>query len=145
MFRPYKPEDAAQVLHLLQQNTPTFFAPEEAADLERYLAQEIEDYFVFEDNGTLLAAGGTNYFPQDKLALLSWDIVAPHAQGQGLGRQLVQHRIAHLQYPAGIEQLLVRTSQLAYRFYEKMGFSLELVKRDYWAQGFDLYQMRLFL
>jgi ribosomal protein S18 acetylase RimI-like enzyme len=40
-----------------------------------------------------------------------------------------------------ITTIMVRTSQLAYKFYEKNGFILKEIEKDYWAKGFDLYSM----
>jgi hypothetical protein len=37
---------------------------------------------------------------------------------------------------------MVRTSQVAYQFYQKAGFDLEKIEKDFWAKGFDLYQMK---
>ena len=34
------------------------------------------------------------------------------------------------------------TSQHAYQFYEKMGFELEKIEKEYWAKNFDLYIMQ---
>jgi ribosomal protein S18 acetylase RimI-like enzyme len=39
--------------------------------------------------------------------------------------------------------IIVRTSQLAYKFYQKVGFELEKTEKDFWAKGFDLYQMKM--
>ncbi|NAA11186.1 GNAT family N-acetyltransferase, partial [Escherichia coli] len=40
-----------------------------------------------------------------------------------------------------IQKITVRTSQLAYKFYEKQGFTLKEIQRDYWAKDFDMYSM----
>jgi len=39
--------------------------------------------------------------------------------------------------------VMVRTTQLMYRFCQKSGFELIKTEKDFWAEGFDLYQMEL--
>lgn len=142
MIRPYIPEDKSKIKDLLKQNTPKYFDPSEEREFEEYLEKEIEDYFVFEQNNQIIGAGGINYFPQEKIARISWDMLDPKLQGEGIGRKLTQHRIDHLKKNTQIELIIVRTSQLAFKFYEKMGFELEKIEKDFWSKGFDLYQMK---
>jgi len=59
-----------------------------------------------------------------------------------LGKKLLEHRIAKLNSIDGIQKITVRTSQVAYKFYEKQGFELFEIKKDYWAEGFDMYSMK---
>lgn len=143
MIRTYHPTDRAALLALLQLHIPGYFAPSEADDFATYLACEIEDYFVFEADGQILGAGGINYFLTEKTARLSWDLVHPDYQGQGIGKALTLHRINLIRSYPGIEQIVVRTTQLAHVFYHKLGFTLEKTEKDFWAPGFDLYQMRM--
>ncbi|PTX22732.1 N-acetylglutamate synthase-like GNAT family acetyltransferase [Pontibacter mucosus] len=143
MIRPYTPADKAQLLYLLRLNIPTYFAPEEESDFAGYLEKEVEDYFVVEEAGELLGAGGVNYFPEEGVARISWDVIHPNHQGKGIGSRLLQHRINILKAKPGINTVIVRTTQLVYRFYEKQGFALEKTEKDFWAKGFDLYQLRL--
>ena len=72
---------------------------------------------------------------------ISWDILHPQYQGKSLGSQLLKYRIEKIKVIDSIQKITVRTSQLAYKFYEKQGFELDEVKEDYWAKGFDLYRM----
>ncbi len=141
MIRPYTPNDREAILQIFNQNVPDFFAPSELKDLIHYLDHELEDYFVYEEDGALLGAGGINYFPEERKAYISWDFVADAAKGRGIGSQLVTHRLQHIQDNPTIQQIIVRTSQLAYRFYEKCGFTLKETQKNYWAEGFDLYYM----
>jgi len=54
---------------------------------------------------------------------------------------LLNHRIEKLRNISSIKKIIVRTSQLVYKFYEKQGFVLLEVKKDYWADGLDMYKM----
>lgn len=143
MIRNYTHKDKSKVMTLLRQNTPQYFALIEESDFEQYLDHDVEDYFVYQYNSEIIGAGGINYFPEEKLARLSWDMVDPKSQGTGIGRELTQYRINRLNSNPNIELISVRTSQLVYKFYEKIGFELKKVEKDFWAKHFDLYQMQM--
>jgi ribosomal protein S18 acetylase RimI-like enzyme len=40
-----------------------------------------------------------------------------------------------------VKKLVVRTSQLAYKFFERLGYHLIRTEKDYWGKGLDLYLM----
>lgn len=128
-------------MSLFRLNTPRSFHPTEEAALSAYLETGVEDYFVVEENRGLIAAGGINYLPGDRTARISWDMIAPEFQGRGIGRLLTEHRMNHLKNNREVDLIVVRTSQHACKFYEKMGFRLVKVEKDFWAKGFDLYEM----
>jgi ribosomal-protein-alanine N-acetyltransferase len=140
-IRPYTAKDKEVLAKLLALNVPEFFHESEKADYLNYLEHELEDYFVVEENDEIIGAGGINYFPEKRTARIAWDIVKPEAQGKGIGRQLTEYRLHHLSKNQSVDRILVRTSQLAYRFYEKFGFTVARVEKDFWAEGFHLYEM----
>lgn len=90
----------------------------------------------------IIGSGGINYFPTEKTARISWDMVHPVYHGKGIGRSLVEHRLAVIREKTDYRNVIVRTSQITFIFYQKMGFSLDKVEKDYWAKGFDLYVMK---
>jgi [ribosomal protein S18]-alanine N-acetyltransferase len=146
MIRAYNNNDKAKVIELLRLNTPEFFAPLEESDLIGYLENHAEYYFVLEDAQSVVGAGGINYgFDNGKTARISWDIIHPHKQGNGYGTLLTNFRIAEIKKNPAIEKIEVRTTQLVYKFYEKLGFQLEKIETDYWSKGFDLYLMKITL
>lgn len=49
----------------------------------------------------------------------------------------MKHRIDKLNSMDRIHKITVRTLQNAYTFYEKQGFELFEIKKDFWAEGFD--------
>ncbi|MBD1398520.1 GNAT family N-acetyltransferase [Pontibacter sp. JH31] len=145
MIRPYATTDREALLHILRLNTPRYFAPEEEADFAAYLDEHLEAYFVVEQAGQIVGAGGLNYFDDNTWARISWDLIHPDFQGQGIGKALTQFRIEEARKQPNLRLIQVRTSQLVYPFYQKLGFVLEKVEKDFWAVGFDLYQMNLAL
>jgi N-acetylglutamate synthase-like GNAT family acetyltransferase len=139
----YQPEHRDAVLALLHINTPMYFAPEEEADFIRYLDHEIDDYYVIEMDGQIVGCGGINVKHDGKTGVLSWDIINPDIQGKGLGSRLVKFRIDRLFDTYHVNNVIVRTTQFVYPFYEKMGFTVVATEKDYWAKGYDLYYMQL--
>ena len=143
MIREYLRTDKPKIIELLRKNTPEYFDSSEENDFENYLENEVEDYFVYERNSEIIGAGGVNYFTEQKIARISWDMIDPNSQGNGIGKELTQYRINHINRNSKIERIIVRTTQLVYKFYEKMGFELEKVEKDFWAKNYDLYQMKM--
>ncbi len=141
MIRKYLATDYQDVLNLLQLNIPDYFAPEEAKDLEKYLQLHAQNYFLFIDNDTIVGAGGLNYIEAENIAKLAWDFIHPNHHKKGIGSQLVQYRLNKIMEEKPGIKIEIRTSQLAYLFYEKFGFQTQKITKDYWAEGFDLYHM----
>jgi [ribosomal protein S18]-alanine N-acetyltransferase len=143
MIRPYSPRDKDRLLHLLRLNTPRYFDPSEEGEYRQYLEERVEKYVVLEEKGEILAAGGINYLDGGRTARISWDMVHPDSQGRGLGKELTRYRIEQIKQQPQVAVIVVRTTQLVYTFYEKMGFALVKSEKDYWAPGFDLYYMEM--
>ncbi len=142
-IRKYHPDDQLAVLNLMSLNIPQFFDESEKKDLQIYLKEEVEDYFVVVEKNRIIGAGGINYFSKDRKARIAWDFIDPICQGKGIGTKLLKHRIDHIKNQKEIETIIVRTSQLAFKFYEKNNFNLIEIEKDYWAEGFDLYLMEI--
>lgn len=70
-IRPYTPKDKDAVLKLLDENSPAYFDSSERPELVRYLDEELEDYFVVESQEGIIGAGGINYEPEKRTAIIS--------------------------------------------------------------------------
>ena len=141
MIREYESIDKNAVLELIRLNIPKYFASSEEDDFSRYLDSEIELYYVLLFDKKLVGCGGINFSDNRMTGKISWDILHPEYQGKSLGTYLLEYRIKKLKSIDSVQRITVRTSQLAYKFYEKRGFELLEVKKDYWARGFDMYRM----
>lgn len=140
-IREYEPADKDAVLNLIRSNTPAHFAPAEEADLSEYLDRERELYYVLLFGGKIIGCGGINFADDRTTGKISWDILHPEYQRKSLGTLLLEYRIERLKQIGGIRRITVRTSQSAYKFYEKQGFVLNEIQKDYWVEGFDMYGM----
>ena len=121
-IRPYINSDKAVLLNILKLNTPKYFSPEEEVDLVYYLDNEIEYYYVIEINNQVVGGGGINFTEDKMTGKISWDLISPDFQGKSIGSALLNYRIERLKEFKDVQQIIVRTSQLVYKFYEKLGF-----------------------
>lgn len=137
----YTDQNESEVLNLLRLNTPQSFSPDEEKDLLHYLHHYADDYFVLKINDEVVASGGYNIAEDGITAKISWDIVHPDNQRMGFGKILTKFRIDEIKKEGGIEYLSVRTSQLAYKFYQRFGLNLRETAKDFWAKGFDMYRL----
>lgn len=140
-IREYDVADHNEIVLLFELNTPKFFSPDEKEDLLRYLSKERELYYVLLFDQKIVGCGGINFEKNKTQGIISWDIFHPNYQGKNLGTKLMSHRLNKLSSIEGIRNIIVRTSQLTNKFYEKQGFELFEIKKDYWAEGFDMYSM----
>ena len=140
-IREYEANDKNDLINLIRLNTPEFFATDEEKDLNKYLETERELYYVLLYDGKIVGCNGINLADEETIGKISWDIFHPDYQGKSFGTKLLKHRIDKLNSISSIQKITVRTSQVAYKFYEKQGFELFEIKKDYWADGFDMYNM----
>ena len=110
-------------------------------DLSTYLDKEVELYYVLLVDGKIVGCGGINFAENKTIGRISWDMIHPAFQGKSLGKKLLKHRLEVLRSIPTVQKITVRTSQVAYKFYEKQGFVLNEIKKNYWAEGFDMYNM----
>lgn len=142
-FCSYQPKFRNALVQLLKMHVPKYFAEAEIEDYKYYLDKEVEAYFVVLCNDQVVGAGGINYFEKEELARISWDIVHPDWQGKGIGQHLTKFRVMLIKNNPKMKKAVVRTSQLAYKFYEKAGFVLKKTQDHYWAPNLHLYQMSM--
>ncbi len=140
-MRPYTTSDYDAVIALFLLNSPKYFCPDEQNDLELFLREDLEHYFVIEEDGQVLASGGSNI--EEHTGWLSWYMVHPEHHGKGFGKRIAEHNLRLLQSEDGLSGIEVWTSQLVYPFYEKLGFVLMGTEDNYWGLGMHLYKMKL--
>ncbi len=141
MIRPYKRSDKKYLVEILRLNTPTYFDPKEVHDFEEYLLLHDNTYFTIECDHKIV--GGIGYYMEEshKIGRITWIFFHPNYSGIGLGKKAILHCLTILKSNPVLEKLVVMTSQLAHKFFEKFDFQLEKTEKNYWGQGLDLYVM----
>ena len=152
MIQPYSSIHHADCLTIFNSNCPKFFMPDEQHGLELWLHGQsknklaygntiAEHFFVLEENSAILGCGGY-YIKQDKPeANLVWGMVHANHHYEGLGTLLYKYRLNHIQQNYPTCALILDTSQHTYKFYEKMGLSVNAIIENGYGAGLDRYDM----
>lgn len=162
-IRPYISTDADALLLLFQRHVPHAFGADEAAEYAEFLRINTDPYFVAEHDGRVVGACGhyvktgpnplgrpdsqawPNQRPDDlsdgQTARIGWIFTDPDVKGVSVGSALVRHNLNVIKQYPGVRRIECRTSQVAYRFFEKFGFRVQYTESDFWAPGLDLYFM----
>jgi ribosomal protein S18 acetylase RimI-like enzyme len=143
MIRPFIQADKETLIEIFKLNTPQYFEEKEVADFTAYLDHYGDTYLTLEHDGNIV--GGTGYYVNaiDKSGRITWIFFHPNYTGLGLGRQAVAYCLGALKQNPEVGKLVVMTSQLAYRFFEKFGYSITTIEKDFWGIGLDLYEMEM--
>lgn len=141
MIRHYKISDKNDLVEIFKLNTPKFFDVNELNDYVNYLENNAQTYLtVILDNKIV---GGTGYYinEEDNIGQITWIFFHPEYAGNGLGKLTVNHCLELFKKNKYINKVKVTTSQLAFQFFEKFGFEIVKIEKDYWAKGLDLFLM----
>lgn len=143
-LRDYRPVDRAACLALFEGNVPEYFAPSERADFEAFLDAIDFPYLVIEEQGGVLACGGWARRRFDPgIVDLCWGMVRRDLHKTGLGRRLLEARLAQVRAAADIRAVMLQTTQHTEGFFARYGFVTRQVVSDGFAAGFHLHEMRL--
>jgi predicted GNAT family N-acyltransferase len=151
-IRAYKPTDHDACIGLFKSNMPKYFAPAELPDFEQWLDDQdeltgenntAEQYFVVELNNMIAGCGGYYIKENKKEASLTWGMIHSGLHKQGLGSKFLQYRIDAVKSVCNNCTIVLDTSQYSFSFFEKMGFRVIKVTKDFYATGIDRYDMVL--
>jgi [ribosomal protein S18]-alanine N-acetyltransferase len=151
-IREYQPSDKESCLEIFNSNVPRFFASEELKDFEAWLHDQAtinaasanprsDYYYVVEKEKRLIACGGFYMYPNEFRAIMVWGMVESAFHKQGIGRQFLEYRMKQIRLLKPGAVIILDTTQHAYPFFEKLGFRVTQVTKDYYAQGMDRYDM----
>ena len=141
MLRPYQLTDKTDLIKIFRLNTPKYFHPDEEIEFVSYLTRMGATYFVIEKDKKIIGGVGYEIRKSDKSGRINWIFLDPAFHNAGIGKLVVEQINKILKSDPAIEKLIVRTSQLAYKFFEKLGYILVEKEKDYWAPGLDLNLM----
>lgn len=142
--REYAVADRAACMAVFESNVPVSFLESERGLFAAFLDRLPGPYLVLEDEaGRIVACGGYAVTAGTTTADLCWGMVVRDRQGRGLGRALVEQRLALIRSDAAVTEVALETTQHTCVFYERLGFETVKVDPDAYAPGLDRCVMRL--
>ena len=136
-------KDLNFLIKIFTLNIPKYFHKKELDDFKKYFnSNNIENYFIIESEGKILGAAGYAY-ENKQTANICWVFVDPDNHNNGLGTKLVNHCIDILKRDNQLNIIQLETSNLTYKFYEKLNFKIQYIKKEYWPNNDDLYFMNM--
>lgn len=141
-LRLYRPADASACLSIFDSNVPTYLAPEERSDFERFLREQATGcaFQVIERDGNVVACGGLSR-RSDSSAGFCWGMVQRALHRQGLGRELALARLHQAESDPSIDRIALGTSQHTQGFYAGLGFQVARIVPDGHGAGIDAVEM----
>jgi hypothetical protein len=140
-LRRYRPADRAACLRLFEGNIPGSFLPYEIPVFLEFLDCFPGPYLVVEAGGALVACGGLAEHAEH--ITLCWGLVGRDSQRQGIGRFLLQARLALAVCIPGARQVHLNTSQHTAPFFASAGFQTQRVTLNSYAAGLHRHDMVL--
>ena len=143
VIRAAQKQDFKFLSKIFSLNVPKYFDKKELNDFKKYFnSKNLESYFIIESQGKVVGGGGYAY-ENMKTARICWLFIDPNYHGFGFGKKLVNYCIKILKNNRRLNVIEVETSNLTYKFYEKLNFKIEYIKKDYWPNNDDLYFMKI--
>ena len=135
---------------MFKSNMPAFFAPVELPLFESWLDDldkgregkkgTIYNYVLFEEQQPM-ACGGFSIGAHDQKATMAWGMVHRNHHRRGLGREFLNFRINRIRQMFPSSFIALDTTQFSVGFYEKQGFVVTGMTKDFYAPGLDRYDM----
>jgi GNAT superfamily N-acetyltransferase len=141
LIRSFLAADNGSCLALFDQNCPEYFDPGERADYAAFLESRPAGYELCLLDGHCVGAFGVCERAEGGVAL-RWILIAPAAQGQGVGTTMMARALEHCR-ARGVPVLHIAASQKSAPFFARFG--ARTVKRipQGWGPQLDRIEMEL--
>ena len=141
-FKCYSNNFLPDCLKLFTSNVPIFFHTSEQVLFQNYLSRDsINYYLLFNTNNQIVAAGGYELEEKPNTISLTWGMVGACYHEKGYGKYLIEFRLNTINSNFPKADIVLNTSQKTFRFYEKFGFKLVSITKDYYGPELDRYDM----
>ena len=153
-IKQYTREHHKRCIEICESNTPRYFSADEWEGLEIWLTgqdeartayknTEAEFFYVLEDDGIVVGCGGFYIVKGEPIANLVWGMVHSDMHNRGFGTQVFEYRISQIKSKYPEHRVILDTTQHTYKFFEKQGFCVAQIRKDFYGVGLDRHDMVL--
>ena len=144
-IQKYQGHHLKECLSLFNTNTPIYFAEDEKLLFKNYLQTNHIHYYVLFKKNIIVASGGYGFNKKEKTIDLTWGMVDLNLHKKGYGKALLNYRIKKISADFPNTNITLNTSQKTFKFYEKFGFQLQKITKNFYREGLDRYDMIKFI
>jgi GNAT superfamily N-acetyltransferase len=142
-FRRYRAADRQAVLRVFRSNVPDYFAAGEEPWLKQVLREVHCPLFVLTERTAILGFGGFEIAEFANVAYLVFGMVDRAHHGRGLGRRLLEFRLAKIAAARRAPRYVaVDTTPAIAPFFEHCGFERIAEWTEGYRHGFDRIDLR---
>lgn len=148
-FLPYDPDFRQACTAIIGSQIGSYLAPGEEVDFQHFLDDlQNEDsnttFWVVRAKGEITGCGGLRL--EGECATLCWGILKAGSLSKGIGKALLQHRLAWVKANhQEVKSVFCDTAPLTEGFFAKHGFKTYFRKPNYWGGELELIAMELSL
>ena len=144
-IQKYQDHHLKGCLSLFNTNIPIYFAKGEKLLFKNYLQTNHIHYYVLFKKNIIVASGGYGFNKKEKTIDLTWGMVDLNLHKKGYGKALLNYRIKKISADFPNTNITLNTSQKTFKFYEKFGFQLQKITKNFYREGLDRYDMIKFI
>ena len=144
-IQKYQDHHLKGCLSLFNTNTPIYFAKGEKLLFKNYLQTNHIHYYVLFKKNIIVASGGYGFNKKEKTIDLTWGMVDLNLHKKGYGKTLLNYRMKKISADFPNKNITLNTSQKTFKFYEKFGFQLQKITKNFYREGLDRYDMIKFI
>ena len=141
-IRKYRPENFNHCVSIFKTNTPTFFDYSEQSLFENYLLKkDIKYYVLFNEQNIIVGSGGYGYNDTIQTVDFCWGMIDFNYHNKGFGMALLNYRVLQIAIDFPKTNISLNTSQHTFKFFERFGFQVEKITKNYYRKGLHRYDM----
>jgi GNAT superfamily N-acetyltransferase len=142
-FRRYRSSDQNAVLSVFRSNVPDYFSPQEESWVKQVLRDETCPLYVMIEKEQIIGFGGFEIAEFANVAYLVFGMVHREQHGRGLGRRLLEFRLAKIAAARNAPRYVaVDTTPVIAPFFEHCGFERIAEWPQGYRHGFDRIDLR---